>query len=406
MQRQSRRSSVTFYAFRGLIVFVWFFLIFKLTSLLAMLLAYAVTSKDGSIYVGLPDYVVFITASVSSVFIFNSVCLMFYTFDRDELDNFLESENDRISFVSELKSAFNTPHVLAEIITTLTAVALSALIGGFSEIGRIFFESSHRGGWFPVVIVVPLFLFIIINAKYEAKRYWHYLDRIGDLERVTAPLRFYKRFAFIFFLYPLVFPYSPILGFFAYSAFAIVVSIFGALTVVGAIALAVILILYFFVIPATKRSSRSKHIVKSINEIAKREGYDVKWINDDGDKKVGCKFDLSLDGKKFNCLVISSRRKRVPLIFTSPTNAYFEYRFGTREHHISIQKQVDFFLHGEGTKILIINPSPKHVFVTDGIKMKRLSSADRIWNHTVHDDVSFLGAMDRKCLDRYSSSTE
>ena len=409
MQRKSRKSSVTFYAFRGLIVFVWFFLISKLTTMLALFQAYAVTSKDGGIFAGLSDnalsYVVFITASLASVFIFNSVCLLFYTFDRDELENFLESDADLVSFKSEIKSVFKTPHVLAELITTLSAVTLTALVGGFFEVGSIFFESGHRAGWFPLVIVTPIFLFIILNAKYEAKRYWHYLNRIGDLERVTAPSRFYKRFLLVFFLYPLMFPYSPLLAFIAYSAFTITVTLFGSLTVVGLIALTVLVILHFFVAPALKRSSRRKHITKAIGEIAEREGYTVKWTSDNDDKN-GCKFDLTLDGKEFNCLIISSRRRRIPLIFTSPTNAYFEYRLGTREHHISMHRQIDFFLHGKGTKIIIINPSPKHVFVTDGIKMKRLSAADRIWNLTVHDDVSFLGAMERKCLDRYTTSAD
>ena len=165
MQRKSRKSSVTFYAFRGLIVFVWFFLISKLTTMLALFQAYAETSKDGGIFAGLSDnalsYVVFITASLASVFIFNSVCLLFYTFDRDELENFLESDADLVSFKSEIKSVFKTPHVLAELITTLSAVTLTALVGGFFEVGSIFFESGHRGGWFPLVIVTSYRNFII-----------------------------------------------------------------------------------------------------------------------------------------------------------------------------------------------------------------------------------------------------
>lgn len=410
MQARARKSSVAFYAFRGVIVFIWFFLISKLTTMLALFQAYAVTSKDGGIFAGLSDgaltYVVFITASAAAVFIFNSVCLMFYTFDRDELENFLESGIDSVSFISELKAIFKTPHLLAELIATITAVVITALVGGFFEIGSIFFESGHRSGWFPLVIMTPICLFIFVNAKYEAKRYWIYLNRIGELERVTAPSRFYKRFLLIFFLYPLLFPYSPLLGFIAYSAITIIVSLFGALTVVGFIVLVTAVLLYTLIIPALKRSSRTKKLVKSINDISEREGYEIEWINASSETKNGCKFNLRYEGKEFNCLIIGSRRRGVPLIFTSATNAYFEYRLGTKEHHISMHRHIDFFLHGEGTKILIINPSPKHVFVTDGVKMQRLSSADRIWNHTVHDDVSFLGAMDRKCLDKYSTSNE
>ena len=402
---RDRRNSKAFYTARGTIVFIWFFIIYKLTSFITSLSAERVNSRDASIFAGLPEYVVYITISVSAIFIFNSVSLMFSTFDIDEINSFIESDTDTVALKSEIRRIFTAPHILAELITTLTLISLTALLGGFYEIGSIFFDGAHRGGWFPFVIITPICLLLFISAKYEARRYWLYLNKTGELERVTKPSRFYKRFALVFFLYPLVFPYSPLLAFFAISFVAIIVSIFGALTVVGIIIVAVAFLLFGFIIPMLKRGRSKAKLTKSINETAKREGYEVKWHEEDISKNIA-KFDLFFNGKEFNCLIIGTKRKRVPLIFTSATNAYFEHRLGTREHHISINRPIDFFLHGKGTKIIILNPCPKHVFVTDGIKMQRLSYSDRIWNQILHDDLSFIGAMDRKCLDRYSSSNE
>lgn len=406
MERQ-RKNSKLFYAARGAVAFTWFFVIFKLTSIILFIEASAITSREVSLFTGLPEYVVFLTASVAAVFIFNSVSLMFSTFDKDEIDNFLERKVDFVSLKEEIKILFTTPHVVSELITMMLLVAVTALIGGFAEIGSIFFDGTHHGGWFPTVIITPVCFVLFLSSKYEARRYWFYLNRIGEMERVTSPVKFYKRFALIFFLYPLTFPYSPLLVFIAYSFFSILVSLFGALTVIGFIMLAVSAFLFMLVIPTLKRHTKRKKFIRTANEIAAREGYTVKWRTDSEIKEKNIsKFDLTLNGKEFNCLVIGTGRKRVPLIFTSATNAYFEHRFGTQEHHISIKRQIDFFLHGEGTKVIIVNPSPKHVYVTDGIKMKRLSSSDRIWSCTVHDDVSFLGAMERKCLDRYSTLNE
>jgi len=385
--------------------FLWFFIIFKLTSVITSIHAYAMTSKDVSLFTGLPEYVVFLTASIAAIFIFNSVSLMFSTFDKDELEGFLEREVEEVSLKEEIKLVFTTPHILTELITTVTLIALTAFIGGFAEIGSIFFDGTHNGGWFPLVIITPICFILFLNSKYEARRYWFYLNRIGDLERVTLPKKFYKRFLLIFFLYPIMFPYSPLLVFFAYSLATIIISIFGALTLIGFGIITAALLLFMLVIPKLKVSSRKKHFIRSVNDIAKREGYKVVWQLE-GDNKRIFKFTLTYSDKEFDCLVIGTKRKGVPLIFTSDTNAYFEHRLGTREHHISINRHIDFFLHGNGTKIIIVNPSPKHVFVTDGIRTQRLSSSDRIWNHTVHDDVSFLGAMDRKCLDKYSVSSE
>lgn len=400
-----RKNSVGFYAARGAIAFMWFFVIFKLTSVSTSLHAYAINSRDVSIFTGLPEYVVFLTASVAAIFIFNSVSLMFSTFDKEEAENFVERRVDEISLKTELKLVFTTPHLLAELVTTLTLVALTALIGGFAEIGSIFFDATHRGGWFPLVIITPICFVLFLNGKYEARRYWFYLNRIGELERVASPASFYKRFLLVLFLYPIFFPYSPLLVFIAFSVGSITVSIFGALTLIGFIIAAVAALLFIFFIPEIKCKRRRKKLIGAVNGIAEINGYGVDWLNDCDNKKI-LKFNLTLGEKEFNCLAISAKRRRVPLIFTSQTNAYFEHRLGTLEHHISINRQIDFFLHGSGSKIIIVNPSPKHVFVTDGIKMKRLSSADVIWGCIVHDNVSFLGAMDRKCLDRYTVSGE
>lgn len=404
---RERRNSKIFYTARGAVVFLWFFIIYKLTSVITSLSAETMTSKDVSIFSGLPEYVVFITISVSAVFIFNSVALMFSTFDIDEIQNFLEDGIESISFKTEIKRIFTTPHILAELITSVSLVGLCALIGGFAEIGSIFFDGAHRGGWFPFVIITPTCFLLFLSAKYESRRYWAYLNKIGELERVTLPVKFYKRFALVFFLYPLLFPYSPLIVFFAFSFVSLLISLFNAVTVIGLIVIAASVIFFAFIVPAIRRSGRKRRLVNSINETAGREGYTISWqSSEENQQKNILKFDLFFNGKEFNCLIIATKRKAVPLIFTSATNAYFEHRIGTREHHISINRHIDFFLHGNGTKIIILNPSPKHVFVTDGIKMQRLSYSDKIWHQTIHDNVSFIGAMDRKCLDKYSAENE
>ncbi len=403
MERE-RKKSKAFYLARGAVVFIWFFIIYKLTSFITLFSANTMTSRDASIFSGLPEYVVYITISVSAIFIFNSVSLMFSTFDLDELELFLEDGAETVTVKSEFKRVFTEPHILSELVSILFLTAISALIGGFYEIGSIFFDGAHKGGWFPLVIITPICFLLFVSSKYEAHRYWHYLNKTGELDKVTKPSKFYKRFALVFFLYPLIFPYSPLLVFFAFSLASIVISIFGALTIVGLIIVSVAFLLFAFIIPTLKRGKKKRKLINNINETARLEGYEILWHSQE--LKNAVKFDLFLGGKEFNCLIIATKRKRVPLVFTSPTNAYFEHKIGTREHHISINRPIDFFLHGKGTKIIILNPCPKHVFVTDGIKMQRLSYSDRIWNQILHDDVSFIGAMERKCLDRYSATNE
>ncbi|MBQ9069798.1 MAG: hypothetical protein IJY23_00420 [Clostridia bacterium] len=398
------RNSKLFYCAKGFLIFLAFFAISRLTSLITMLQALPVREDPSPIYGALPTFVVYLVSFAAAIFIFNSVSLAFAVFDKDELHNFLMREEKEIHFFREVSDILKTPHLLFEIITSLVCCAIAALLGGFYEVGGIFFESAHRSGWFPTVIMLPLCFIPAVLSKYEARRYWYKLERENTLDKVTKPIRFFLRLSLIFVLYPTLFPLSPLLAGAIYSIFAIIFTLFGALTVVGIVVILALIPILFFVIPYLRFIKRRKRFFKKMNKIAMSEGYDVRDVKNQYNYFMNsgkcCTFDLALEETTYNCLVISTSKRSVPLIFTSPTSAYFEHKLGTDDHHISVNRNIDFFLHGDGIKIIVVLPSPKHVYVTDGIKRKRISQADKIWDYTVHDDVSFLGAMDRKSLHR------
>ena len=397
-------NSNLYYCARGFLIFLFAFAVSKLTSLVTMLQALPVSDDPSPIYGSLPDFVVYIVSALATLFIFNSVSLAFATFDKNELENFLSRYDKEIRFLDELADILKTPHLIFEIATSLVCAVITAMLGGFYEFGGIFFESAHRSGWFPTVITVPLFLISTVTSKYEARRYWVKLNRENNLEKVTKSYRFILRLVIILFIYPAFFPLSPILAGAIYSIFAVIFTLFGALTTVGIIVVIALIPIIFVLLPYLSFLKRRKKFFKKMVRIAKSEGYEIKNLKNPYKffMKSGkvASFDLILEETTYNCTVISTSRRGVPLIFDSPTSAYFEYKLGTDEHHFSINRNIDFFPQGDGIKILVILPSPKHVFVTDGIKRKRLSQADKIWSYTVHDEVSFLGSMDRKSLHR------
>ena len=398
------RNSKGFYCVRGFLIFVCFFVISKLTTLSTTLFSLPYGGESSPIYGTLPNPVVYIICSVAAIFIFNSVSLAFATFDKNEIKNFLEREEPQIHLTKEITSILKTPHLLLEIAISLIFTSVTALLGGFYEIGGIFFESAHRGGWFPTVILLPICFTCSILAKYEARRYWMKLNRENNLEKVTRPYAFILRMVIILFMYPLLFPLAPIMAAAVYSAFAILFTLFRALTIVGLIIVIILIPIVFILIPYLRFVKRRKRFFKKVSKIAANEGYTLSNVKNaykyfDKSGKT-CSFDLTLQDKTYNCLVISTARRRIPLIIDSPTSAFFEHKLGTDGHNFSMNRNIDLFLHGDGVKILIILPSPKHVFVTDGKHRKRLSQSEKIWDYTVHDDVSFLGSMGRKSLDK------
>ena len=106
-------------------------------------------------------------------------------------------------------------------------------------------------------------------------------------------------------------------------------------------------------------------------------------------------FRIKTDDREFECTLISTVDRLVPLVFTSPTDAQFTRRLGTKRRHIDINHPISFFPAGEGEQILIINPSVKFVFVTDGVEMREIEMAQRLWNFTLYRDFEFIGALER-----------
>lgn len=397
-------NSKSFYILRGFAIFALFFIISKLTTLSTMIISLPTNGEKSPIYGSLPNSAVYLVCSVATILIFNSVSLAFATFDKNEIKTFLERENAAIHFLNEISRILKAPNLLIETGTTIILTALTALVGGFYEIGGIFFESAHRSGWFPTVILVPICLVFSIMSKYEARRYWAKLNRENNIEKVTRPAPFVMRLVIIFFMYPAVFPLAPLMAGAIYSIFAIMFTLFKTLTIVGIIIVLILIPIIFVLIPYLKFISRRRRFFKKMKRIANTEGYTVSNLKDAYAyfKKSGrtCSFDLALGDATYNCIVISTSRRGVPLVFESPTNAHFEHRLGTDGHNLSMKRNVDLFPRGDGKKILIVLPSPKHVFVTDGIKRKRLSQSEKLWEYTIHDDVSFLGTMSRKSLDK------
>ena len=123
-------------------------------------------------------------------------------------------------------------------------------------------------------------------------------------------------------------------------------------------------------------------------------------------KKKKCTFSLIRDKEIYDCLIIGNPRYRVPVCFISESKGYYRHRIGLPKHNITLESKFDYSLDGDNKKILIISPTPKHAFVTEGEKEKRLFTADKLWNFVLYESDGFVGAMDRDCLGRYDSNRD
>ncbi len=381
-------------------------LAFIILSALTTFIIKAATVSAGSYFREWENYLIYIFCTASSVLIFNSFALTFAYSDKAQFDLFLKRENKEVSFFSEMKYIFSSALLRTEILTSLIIISLAAALGAFPQIGGMFPEpyTMSAGGWFPVVTLVPVCLILSILSKYEAARFYYKLYIEGDREKLSTPVFFIIRLSLVIFLYPIALPLAPALIYAIVSLFAIFAEISAILSVIGTIFAIMLLIFIIWGIKVLRGISKRKKFLKRIAATAKEKGYILSDLKNPyrsfATSKNQCSFSLELDGKCFDCIVISTLWKLVPLVFTSPTNAHFLHKFGTKDHGFEIKHTIDFYHTDIGEKIIIVDPSPKKVFVSENNKTKRLYSADRIWKTAFHDSDSFIGCMDRKCLDR------
>ena len=312
---------------------------------------------------------------------------------------FFKSERKSFNAKAELWDILSSADFLTEGAVCLLTTLISAALGLYPEIAGIFFEGGeNRSGYFTPLLLVPALFLIFLFTKYEARRYWlalyqrHALDELSIAKYVITLLA-------IIFLYPTVFPLAPILGFMAVTAFNLFLAISKALTVIGTL-LTVLLIVFALVsiLYVTAMLKRRKFI-KRLRGICLANGYELSRISKPYKSFFGneCKesFRIKTDDREFECTLISTVDRLVPLVFTSPTDAQFTRRLGTKRRHIDINHPISFFPAGEGEQILIINPSVKFVFVTDGVQMREIEMAQRLWNFTLYRDFEFIGALER-----------
>ena len=384
-------------ALRGALLYIAFTLISRIT--LGVIMLSGANTGEESFYAGIPEAALYAMAAIGTLLVFSSFSNLFSVFDTQERRRFFEKERKSFLAKTELLEILKSRDFITEGAVCLSLTLVSAALGLYPEIAGIFFSGGeHRSGYFTPLTLVPLLFLIFLFTKYEARRYWlalyqrHSLDELSIAKLVVTLLA-------IIFLYPTVFPLAPILGFMAVTAFNLFLTISKTLTVIGTL-IAVLLVIFALisVLYITAMLKRRKFI-RALRGICLANGYELSRISKPYKSFFGsdCKesFRIRMGEREFECTLISTVDRLVPLVFTSPTDAQFTRRLGTKRRHIDINHPISFFPAGDGEQILIINPTVKFIFVTDGIEMRELEGAQRLWSFTVYRDFEFLGALER-----------
>ncbi len=382
--------------YRGVLVSVFFIMIYAVIPYIMFLFSSMIPLDDD-----LRIMVVCIISAIFAPIIYNSVALAFAYSDNDHIIDYMQRDDKRITFIGEVKNIFKTPFKYG-FIASVSIVLLASLIGVFVPFKYMFPEEMQIGTWFAALVLTPISSLLYIFSKYEATRYFKKLDKGKRLDEFNTMRFLIKRLILLTIMYLFLSPLAPIAALVLYSFFNVMVMMSEIMTVIGFIAAIVLLIVMIWAVKLLRGVLARKKMIKRIEVLKKLEGCEISDLKNPYRSFITSSdqlsFALTIDGERFDCIAISTISRGVPIVFTSPTDAYFLHRIGTEKHNFSLRHKIEFMHSSGGKKIIIVNPTPKSVFVEERDEKRRISVADKIWGIALYDIDSFIGCAERRCL--------
>lgn len=353
------------------------------------------------------NYAIYIVIFISSLFVYNSVIGILFTYDFSSAKRFLEDFKNptqrKIPFI------FSDKYFFIESLSTLLTLSLSALLGACPEITGMFYfkegKSPYASGFFPFIFTLLIVSVIILFARYETVRYWKALYAKENLKELQSKPRLIIRIAAIVILYPIVFPYMPLLLYVFLTVAGIFNSLSKILTVPGLVLIILFIFAAIFGIFVLLAIRKRKRFFREVKGIVKDHGFTMSEIKNPYvsllSKSKQCSFTVTYNKTDFDCVVLGHIFYSIPVCFTADGEGFFRYRLGTKRHNITLEHRFEYSANENATKILIISPSPKHALIIDRDKEKRLFNAEKLWSFVIYEDEAFAGTLDRMCLGRY-----
>ncbi|MBE6635592.1 MAG: hypothetical protein E7617_05265 [Ruminococcaceae bacterium] len=393
---------------QGVVVFIWTLTV-KLTT---MIIIYALSYADDSFLHQCPDWLLHTVVLVASLLIYNSALRVIALFDADARITYLEQRDPEFTFGNEITKLVLSRDFIIQSLTLFILFLIASLVGGFSEIGALILGKGSlgtpRANLISTLILPPVLIIIGIFTRYEVRRYWIVLDERRDTDKIEGAGKLLLNIIIISLAYPVVFPLAPLLLFAIFSFLNILLSLFGALKLIGTTVVIILLFFAIYLIPLLRGISKRRKFIKRLKAICLETGWDLSQINSPYRSffraETGVNFTIERNGKLYKCAFLSALHKRTPLIFTSDTDAHFMHRIGTKDHHYTINHNIEYGIRGEGNKCIIISTLPKKVLVESDGGSREILPGDRIWDYTIYNMSGFINAIDRDYLDRWNTS--
>ena len=361
------------------------------------------------LYMDFPIWGIGLIVLIGSLFLYNSLVRLFALYDAISADAFFKNPVVKRRF-AEYRDAFSDRDL---ILTTLPAIVLISILlpfGVFPEAQLLF--GSLGSLQYPITYAVYIlsFIFTAINSRYETRRHWRAIYESHDTEIVRRRIIFLLKGVLIAVIYPFAVPLSPLLAVIGINLFSVLVALLGLFSTVGLGIATTLVIILLLLMPRIRALSARRKFTKRLSSVAERAGYEILDMHKEKGFAPGyagaISFSLKYNDRRYTCRLIPIEHRGRPIYFTDARNAYFLLKIGTKKHFVSMTKHFEYAPNGDGKSIVILAPEPKYVFASSDGGERRLYTGDAIWQHSVYEPDSFLGSLDRHCLDKVNGMFE
>ena len=112
-------------------------------------------------------------------------------------------------------------------------------------------------------------------------------------------------------------------------------------------------------------------------------------------------FEFERDGKTYTCKFLSSKHRLRPMTFYEDgIGAVAKVIRIKKTELFRINKYFSYSFESEGKKLLVINPVPKMLYISERGQTLLIDNGDRVGEYKIYSGTALINAIDRNTLDR------
>lgn len=361
--------------------------------------AFIAWNINRTFFSGIDERVVRIICLIALVFTLPSVMQAFALYDVDERERFLAENKNSFSFMQEALAVMRSSGFIMECAVFFAFIAALPMLKfnlGYTNItGVLFFGQSLTRLQQKFAVCAVMFPLVLISGI--AVRIFSRKDWLASKTSAQKAPGFFKgnlftglRLLAVTFIYALGFAVFPLYIFNAPAALMVLGVILPPL-------LAVMLALWLF--SYISAFSARKKFIRNLKALCRENGFALSEIKKPYSfifaAQKGFNFTVSAHGKVYDCKFLSGIHKKSPVMFDVFGAGVWLHYFRIRGKELfKYVHRFEYAFDGKNTKILILSPAPKEIYLGENNSRRRIDTGETIGSYKLFNEKGFLRSLE------------